>query len=120
MGHGDGVDMSIQTIEFRLAIVIRPEAGGYRATCPELPGVNVVAASEEEAVARARTAAAIQLSSMLLEGGDAVPYGALYRSGSSSILANEVRELLEALHPGTECKVRIEGIEVGGAFAPMT
>ena len=112
--------MRTETIEFRLAIVIRPEADGYRATCPELPGVNFVAATEEEAVAGARTAAAVELSSMLLEGGDAVPYGALYRSGSSSTLANEVRELLEALPPGTECKVRIEGIEVGGASAPMT
>jgi len=99
MGHRDGIGVSIQTIEFRLAIVIRPAADGYRATCPELPGVNVVAASEELAVAGARTAAAAQLTSLLLEGGDAVPYGALYRTGSSSALASEVRELLEALHP---------------------
>jgi predicted RNase H-like HicB family nuclease len=112
--------MSIPTIEFRLAIVIRPEADGFRATCPELPGVDVVAASEEEAVASARAAAAGELNSMLQNGGDAVPFGALYRTGPSSTLANEVRELFEALHPGTECKVRIEGVEVGSASAPAT
>ena len=66
--------MEIRTIKVRLRFVVEPDEGGFYAYCPELKGLHVGGATEEEAIRNARDAAYAYLMS-LIKHNDALPVG---------------------------------------------
>lgn len=72
-GRGDTA-MNIQTIKVRLRIFVEPDSDGFYAYCPELKGLHVGGATEEEAVQNALNAASAYLMS-LMKHNDPLPVG---------------------------------------------
>ena len=66
------------SIHFQLEVVVEPDDGRIHAYCPELKGLHVDGATEQEALANLREAASLHLTSLLLHG-DPVPVGTIRR-----------------------------------------
>lgn len=61
-------------LEFRLTIVIEPDADGFHAYCPALKGLHTCGETEQETLENAKHAAIAYLRS-LIKHGDPIPVG---------------------------------------------
>lgn len=66
--------MNIRTIKVSIRFVVEPDDGRFHAYCPELKGLHVDGATEEEAFENARKAAEIYIMS-LIRHNDPLPVG---------------------------------------------
>lgn len=66
--------MNIRTIKVRLRFVIEPDDGCFHAYSPELKGLHVDGATEEEALENAKRAAEVYLAS-IIKHNDPLPVG---------------------------------------------
>jgi len=76
--------MDIRTIKVRIGFVVEPDEGGFHVYCPDLKGLHAEGATEEEAIANARDAAAAYMKS-LLKHNDPIPVGVLESDEKTSI-----------------------------------
>ena len=93
-------------VQFRVTYFIESN-GVFRVTCPEIADVLGIGATEHEAIDRAREAAIARLRPVIAHGGP-IPDGPLHRTAPSTVLEDELVELLEAAHPGEGRRVRVE------------
>ncbi len=61
-------------LEFQLVFVVEPDEGEFHAFCPALKGLHAPGATEQEALANAKDAAAAYVLS-LIKHGDPIPVG---------------------------------------------
>lgn len=66
--------MEIRTIKVRVRFIAEPDDGGFHVYCPELKGLHVGGATEDEAFENARHAAEAYLMS-LIRHNDPLPVG---------------------------------------------
>lgn len=68
--------LPLRSIKFRVRFVVEPDEDRFHAYCPELKGLHVDGATEQEALMHARDAATAYLRS-LLKHDDPIPLGIL-------------------------------------------
>lgn len=66
--------MNIRTIKVAIRFVVEPDDGGFHAYCPELKGLHVCGATEEEAFETAKKAAELHILS-ILKHNEPLPVG---------------------------------------------
>jgi predicted RNase H-like HicB family nuclease len=70
-------------LEFQVVFMVEPDEGEFHAFCPALKGVHAPGATEKEALANAKDAAAAYVLS-LIKHGDPIPVGVLTVPGDES------------------------------------
>lgn len=76
--------MNFRTIKLKIRIIVEQDENGFHAYCPELKGLHVGGATEDEALRNARDAAIAYIRS-LLKHDDPIPIGATESDESHSV-----------------------------------
>lgn len=83
-------------LKIKIRLIVEPDDEAFHAYCPELPGLHVDGATEQEAVRNARDAVVAYLNS-LVKHGDAIPVGVVQTEEPSTlaVLASTAAKLFQ-------------------------
>jgi len=99
-------------IKVRLRIMVEPDDERFHAYCPELKGLHVDGATEEEALGNAKDAANAYLRS-LIKHNDPIPLGVLEIDHRASV-GRILKELFAAIFQG-KSTAHIEELQIAAA-----